>query len=51
MKHLAPTQSGNQNEPQQPLTPPAAIQQFTLLCGNDNFTQWFYQDIMMRCRI
>lgn len=51
MKHLSATPSGNHNEPQQPSTPADYQQQFIVLCGNDNFSQWFYQDIMSRCRI
>lgn len=46
--YLVPT--GSSNEPD-PIQPHEAQQQFILLCGNDNFSTWFYQDIMIRCRI
>jgi hypothetical protein len=45
MKHLS---TGAENVPPQaaPILPHEVQIRFALLCGNDSFSQWFYQDIM-----
>lgn len=44
-------QNGNANEPEPPIRTHDAQMMFALICGNDNFSEWFYQDIVSRCRI
>lgn len=38
-----------ETEDSQKLTQSDRQQWFTVLCGNDNFSEWFYSDIMRRC--
>ena len=44
-------QNKNANEPEPPIRPHEAQMIFALICGNDNFSEWFYQDLASRCRI